>query len=212
MADAKRIISRTVSEEERFQNDPADSGNFFKGVNYGTKFGITPAAYWGYYKKPLQSDTIRDLTIEQAVPIYEHDYLSKFRGTEMQNESLAALMMYVVVNSGAGSVLVFKKLMNGLAGKKIVAETTTAFTSKETELLNELDQKDFFDLLKLTREKFYRNQVVKFPKKKKFLKGWLARLDKYKFSPVAVKTSSLKKIFMITLIVLLLIFLYRFFR
>lgn len=181
MADSKNIIAQTVKEEGGYQNDPADSGNFLNGINYGTKYGITPGAWSRYYGTKLQPDTIRNLSVSDAVPIYKKNYWNAFKGDQIENDSVAALMMFAVVNSGPGQVLVFKKLMNAVAGKKIVAETSTAFTNAEADLLNGLDQELFFTALKAAREQFYKNLVAQKPQLQKYLKGWLNRLDKYQF-------------------------------
>lgn len=198
MANADTAINRTLKEEGGFQNNSADSGNFLNGVNYGTKFGITPGAWMRYYNKPIQPDTIRNLTKEQAVPIYEKNYWAKIKGDHIANQSLADLMMFTVVNSGAGQVLNFKKLMNRLSGRKVVAETSVPFTLQEIEILNSLDQEAYFNALKAERENFYRSLVKSKPEKAVFLPGWLRRLNEYQFS-------SEKKKYLILLAVLLLL-------
>jgi hypothetical protein len=183
MANAKNIIGQTVKEEGGFQNDPADSGNFLNGVNYGTKYGITPAAFLLQYKTLVKPDTIKNLTIDQAIPIYKNKYWDKIRGDEIENDSLAALMMFSIVNSGLAQIKVFKKLINLVLDKNVVAETSDPFTHIEITILNDLDQQLYFDLLKTTRKRFYENLVKADPGKQKYLKGWLNRLENYQFVP-----------------------------
>lgn len=183
MSNAKKAIEKTLKEEGGFQADPKDSGNFLNGINYGTKYGITPAAWVNHFKKPIQTDTIKNLTIPEAVDIYKKRFWDKIRGDEIENYSVAALMMFTVVNSGIGQTKTFKRLMNQVAGKKIVAETSTPFTGAEIKLLNDLDQEKYFNALKAERERFYRAIAAADPNKARFLKGWLNRLNAYEYSP-----------------------------
>lgn len=208
MANAQKAISKTVTEEGGFQNDSKDTGNFHGGINYGTKYGITPGAWLAFYKpKALQTDTIKNLTVTEAVPIYKKNYWDKFRGDEIENDSLAELMMFTVVNSGAGQVVTFKQLINTIAGEKVVAETPTPLTSAEIDILNSLDAETYFNALKGVRERFYKRLVEKDPVKQKYLKGWLNRLNKYQFSGSKKKALT----FSAALVLLILVALWFFF-
>lgn len=182
MASAEKAIQRTLKEEGGFQNNPNDSGNFLNGTNYGTRYGITPAAWMRFYNRPIQHDTIRNLSQAEAIPIYRANYWDKIKGSEIENQSLADLMLFTVVNSGTGQILNFRKLMNKLAGKKVVSETSAPFTSAEIKILNELDTEAFFNALKTERETFYKNLVKQRPEKGIFLPGWLRRLNEYTYS------------------------------
>jgi lysozyme family protein len=188
MANAKHHIAQVVKEEGGYQAGAADAGNYWTNPKtkakelLGTKYGITPAAYFAYYKKTPDRDTIKNLTVEQAVPIYKINYWDKIRGDEIANDSVAALMMFAVVNSGVGQIKPLKQLMNAVAGKKIVEENTKPFTSAEIKLLNGLPQDRYFKLLKAAREQFYRNLVSKRPSNQVYLKGWLNRLNKHVYS------------------------------
>lgn len=182
MANAKEQISRVVKEEGGYQADKADTGNFYHGQLYGTKFGITPAAWQAFYKKPLQQDTIKNLTVPEVIPIYKKNYWDKIRGDEIANEATAGLMMFVIVNSGTGTIKSLKAVANMTAGKKIMAETYVPFTKEEIALLNKLPADKYFNNLKLVRKKFYEALAKKDPNKQKYLKGWLSRLDKHQYS------------------------------
>lgn len=181
-ANANISIPKVIKEEGGFQNSPNDSGNFYNGVLMGTKYGITPAAYKSYYNAEPTPVIIKNLTIEKATPIYKKKYWDKIRGDEIKNDSVADLMMFTVVNSGTGQISTLKKLANITAGKKIMAETATPFTSNEIKLLNELPQSIYHNNLKVHRKRFYENLAAKQPKNQIFLKGWLSRLDKHVYS------------------------------
>jgi lysozyme family protein len=194
-ADFNEAIKRVFKQEGGYQNSAKDAGNFYNGVNYGTKLGVTPAAYISYYKTPLQPDTIKNLTTDKAAPIYRQNYWDKIRGTDIANDSIANLLTFLVVNSGTGQLMTIKKVMNTTAGKKIVAETFTPLTKQEVELLNNLDQELFFNNIKAVRRKFYNDLAKNKPSQAVFLTGWLRRLEEHKFSG---KTSN-KRVFLYVL-------------
>ena len=175
-------IARVIKEEGGFQNSPNDSGNYFNGVLIGTKYGITPNAYFDFYKKVPTLDTIKNLSVAEAVPIYKIKYADKIRASEIANTSVMELMLFSVVNSGAGQIKSFKQLMNEVAGKKIVTVNAVPFTSAEVKLLNSLPQDRYFNALKKYREAFYKALVEKKPSNSIFLKGWLNRLNKHVYS------------------------------
>jgi hypothetical protein len=187
-------IQKVFKEEGGYQAGKADQGNYYKGKLIGTKLGVTPNAYYSFYKKEPTQDTIRNLTPGQAGPIYKKNYWDKIRGDEIKNDSVADLMMFVVVNSGAGMVKPLKEVMNMTAGKKIVAETATPFTREEIVLLNGLPADIYFSNLKMVRKRFYEDLVKKKPANQVYLKGWLRRLDEHKYSgAVSVVNRSYKK-------------------
>lgn len=180
MANANDSIPLVIKEEGGYQNQPADSGNFRNGVLIGTKYGITPNAYFDYYKQEPTMDTIKNLTIAQATPIYKVKYWDKIKGDEILNKSVADLMMFTVVNSGVGQTKTFRQVMNEM-GQKLPL-TSTPLTSAEVKILNSLPQDVFFKKLKNYREAFYRALVTKKPTNSIYLKGWLNRLNKHTYS------------------------------
>ena len=188
MANANDSIPQVIKEEGGWQKQPQDAGNYFKGKLIGTKYGITPNAYFGYYKKEPSEDTIKNLTVSQAVPIYKINYWDKIQGDLIANKSVADLMMFTVVNSGVGQTKTFRQLMNETAGKNIVTLSSTPLTANEVKLLNALPQDVFFNKLKKVREIFYKALVQKKPSNQIYLKGWLNRLNKHTYSGAVSKT------------------------
>lgn len=176
------ILVNVLKHEGGYQCSKNDSGNFFKGKLTCTNKGITGNAFYNHYKKEPTPEIIKSLTVSQVKPIYKTKYWDKIRGDEIENISVADLMMFVVVNSGTGQISELKRLANKTAGKKILAETDTSFTSNEIKLLNQLPQDIYFNNIKTAREKFYRDLVAKKPQNSVFLKGWLSRLDKHQYS------------------------------
>lgn len=191
-ADFEAAITDVYKYEGGFEKNKADSGNFYNGKLIGTDLGITPGAYKTFYKVEPTETLIRNLTKKQASPIYKANYWNKIRGDEIANNSLADLMLDIVVNSGTGMIKSFKTIANATAGKKIFAETSTPFTSEEIKLLNALPQDIYYNNIKTARKAFYNDLVKKKPSNQVFLKGWLSRLDKHTYSGAISKKANTK--------------------
>ena len=87
-----------VSTEGGFTNNPADAGNWTGGylnggINQGTKFGISAAAY-------PHLDII-DLTLADARAIYRRDYWDRIAGDALPPR-LALIVFDAAVNNGPG--------------------------------------------------------------------------------------------------------------
>lgn len=182
MANANDSIPKVIKEEGGWQNDVEDSGNYFNGKLIGTKYGITPNAYYNYYGEIPTVSTIKNLSIPKAVPIYKKKYWDKINADSIKNKSIADLMLFTVVNSGVGQTKTFRHLINEIAGRNLVNVRSTPLTKSEVELINSLPQDVYFDRLKKARVNFYKALVQKKPSQKKYLKGWLKRLDKHTYS------------------------------
>lgn len=63
----QRAIEWVLKWEGGFQNNPADTGNYYNGQLIGTKYGISAASWGGQYDIP-------NLTLEQAKRIYFEHY------------------------------------------------------------------------------------------------------------------------------------------
>lgn len=177
--------------EGGYSINPNDTGNYFDRNLIGSNLGVTGNAYYKYYNKKPTKDTIKNLKIVDVTPIYKYNYWDKIKGDLITNESLADLMMFIVVNSGVGMVKSLKTIANATAGKKLFAETTTPFTPNEIQLINSLPQSIYFDNIKMAREAFYRNLVKNKPSNAVFLNGWLKRLNSHKYSGVKSSNNNL---------------------
>lgn len=92
-------FDRLIGHEGNYTNNPKDPGNWTggrvgAGVNKGTKYGISAAAY------PFQD--IFNLTLEQAKEIYFLDYWVKF-GADYLPQPMVYQMWQFGVNAGAGN-------------------------------------------------------------------------------------------------------------
>lgn len=113
-----------------------------------TKYGISKRSYPGL--------DIKNLTRDQAIQIYKKDYYLKMGIDKIQNLNLAVQVMDFGVNAGTGTAL-----------KYLYSAT---FESEKTG-------ENIVKVYKRLRKQFYVNLSEKKPVLKKFLAGWLNRIE-----------------------------------
>ncbi len=171
-------------------NDPADSGG-------ATNKGVTLATYKKWCKiHNLQPPTVNDLkaiTDETVMAILKEFYWDKMRADEIKNQSIANLCVNTLWGSGTGYIktiqAVLKVKQDGIVGPITLAK-----------LNNWRPQEDIFNRLWNRRKKFFldivdssvavyekkigrkatERELMKYTKKR-FLKGWLNRLNDFKY-------------------------------
>ena len=189
MADILKLYPIIKKWEGGFVNDPADAGG-------ATNKGVTLATYRNYCKlKKKPMPTIADLkaiTDEIVVDILRVYYWNPCKADEIKNQSIANLIVNSVWGSGTGYI----KKVQEVAGVKqdgIVGAKTLA-------AINGADQRDLFTRLWNRRKKFFdditASSIAAYERKigrkatetelmkntnKRFLKGWLNRLNSFKF-------------------------------
>lgn len=106
---------------------------------------------YGITKKSYPDIDIKSLTVDDAKEIYWNDYWLK-SGCENLEPKTAVAVFDTAVNTGVGKTLQFLEKASGTDDKKSIF------------LLNE-------------RENFYRNLAMNNSKFKKYLKGWINRIN-----------------------------------
>ena len=175
-----------------FGNDPVDSGG-------ATMVGVTLATYKAYRKtKGKKSPTAADLrkiTYEEWADILKTMFWDKMKADQIANQSIANLCVNTVWGSGPGYI----KTIQGTLGVKqdgIVGPITLGKINSWNP------QSALFDKLWARRRKFFDDIVARSVAdyeaklgrkaterellthtKKRFLKGWLNRLNDFKFEP-----------------------------
>lgn len=189
MADINKLAPIIFKWEGGFVNDPADAGG-------ATNKGVTLATYRNYCKlKKKPMPTVADLkaiTDETVVDILRVYYWNPCKADEIKNQSIANLIVNSVWGSGTGYI----KKVQEVAGVKpdgIVGKMTLS-------AINGADQRYLFTRLWNRRKKFFEditassiaayerkigrkateNELMKHTNKR-FLKGWLNRLNSFKF-------------------------------
>lgn len=190
MAKVELLLPIILKWEGGFVNDPADSGG-------ATNKGVTLNTYKAYCKaNKLRTPTVKDLKAisdETVLAILKQFFWDKMQADHIDNQSIANLCVNTLWGSGTGYI----KTIQGVLGVKQDGIVGAITLSK----INGWDsQKDLFDSLWKRRKKFFEDIVASSVKsyerkigrkaterellrhtKKRFLKGWMNRLNDFIF-------------------------------
>ena len=170
MADYKVHIPFLEKWEGGWSNDPDDSGG-------ATMKGVTLRTYTAYRKKkgllPPTEDELRNISKEEGLDIYKTMYWDTIKGDAFQSQSVANIMVDWRWMSGVIAIkrlqLIVGTKQDGIVGQKTLAA------------VHAKNQKELFTQLKNARHNHFISIVTKSPEKRKFLKGWLNRLNDIKW-------------------------------
>lgn len=159
------------SYEGVYSNDPVDKGG-------ATKYGVTISTWkkQGYDKDrdgDIDIDDLKLITIEDATKIMKLNYWDKWKADTIKDQSIANSLVDWVWGSGAYGVKIPQAKLGVLADGVVGPKTIAA--------LNKQEPKQFFSWLQARRKLYLEKYVANQPKQKKFLKGWLRRLDGIKY-------------------------------
>ena len=189
------LTNKELFEKARikgFANDPVDSGG-------ATMVGVTIATFKEYRKsKKKPTPTVKDLkaiTYEEWRDILKTMYWDKMKADDIANQSIANLCVNTVWGSGAGYIKTIQSVL-GVKQDGVVGNITLGKINSWNP------QSALFDLLWARRKKFFesivQNSIAEYERKigrkstlqeqlkhtyKRFLAGWLNRLNDFKFEP-----------------------------
>ena len=168
MADIKQIIQFIKEKEGGYVNDPDDKGGC-------TNSGVTIAVFRKFFGKAKTCEDLKKLTDEEWEKIFVKDYWKPWKADEIQNQSIAQL----VVDMGymSGTKLAIKKVQAclGLKADGIVGPITLGALNDKSTMVT-------FRKLYSMRYTWLHQLALK-ANNKKYLRGWLNRLNSVKYSP-----------------------------
>lgn len=153
------------AKKKGFSNDPDDSGG-------ATMVGVTLSTYKTYCKRNgLRTPSVTDLkAISYKVwrDILHTMYWNKWKADLIEDQSIANMLVDWVWGSGASIGIkrpqkLLKVTQDGIVGPKTIAAVNSA--------------QDFLKTLYDARKAHFEAIVKSKPTSKKFLKGWMNRLD-----------------------------------
>ena len=167
MADARKLVPIIKRWEGGYSNHPMDKGG-------PTMQGITLNTFRKYYGANKTAEDLKKITDTQWYHIFKSGYWDKMRGDYILSQSIANLV--VDWAWGSGPVTAARKLQRYLkvaVDGKIGPMTLAALNSRDKRTT-------FEDLWKLRKE-HYEAIVRANPSQRVFLRGWLNRLNSFKY-------------------------------
>ena len=171
MADYKKLIPHILKWEGGWANDPADKGG-------PTMKGITLTTYKAYCKmkgKPVPTQTtLKNITQEEWEDVFKTLYWDKWKADQIRSQSIANLVVDWTWGSGVYGIKYPQRVL-GVTVDGVVGPRTIAAIN------NYPDSKVLFEKLWQRRKKHFEDIVNNNASQKKFLKGWLNRLNDLKY-------------------------------
>lgn len=166
MADPKQVIEHFRRWEGGFVNDKDDHGG-------ATMMGITLKTYQKYYGKDKTAEDLKNITDEEWLNIFEDGYWKPWKADEIKNQSIALLCTSMGWGSGVKTAIKKVQTTLGLKADGIVGPKTLA-------ALNANPSAGVFRKLWVMRYNWF-HDIAKSGNNKKFLRGWLNRLNDIKY-------------------------------
>lgn len=173
MADVNKLMPLIFKWEGsgKYGNDPVDKGG-------PTNFGITLDTWKhvGYDKNrdgKIDYKDVQLLNENDFKIVLKKNFWDKWKADEIKNQSIANLVVDWLWGSGKWGIIYPQRALgvkdDGIVGKKTI------------DALNSADQEKIFKKIWNMKKDFYLNIVKKNPNQKRFINGWLNRLNSFKF-------------------------------
>ncbi len=179
MAKIDILLPFILSYEGGFVNDPLDRGG---ATNMGVTIGTWKKV--GYDKDgdgDIDVDDLRLLTREDVRDkVLLPHYWNRWQANLITSQSIANTLVDWVWASGAWGIKIPQKILgvkqDGIVGPKTLAA------------LNSRDPKSLFEKIQEERRAFVGRIVTATPSQKRFLTGWLRRIDAIKWGELVMNT------------------------
>lgn len=166
MADAEKMIPHIRRWEGGYSNDPDDAGGC-------TMYGVTIKTYQKYFGADKNCNDLRFITEAEWLHIFKKGYWDKIKADKISNQKIAELCVDMLW--GSGPITAIKKIQAalGLKADGIVGPQTL-------KALNSEDSEAVFTQLWNMRKRWLET-IAQRGNNKKFLKGWLNRLNSIRY-------------------------------
>jgi lysozyme family protein len=171
MAKVLVFAPKILMYEGGFVNDPKDHGG-------ATNMGVTLATWRqvGYDKDgdgDIDADDIKLLSANDAISVLKLNYWNRWKADQINNQSIAEILVDWVWASGKWGIVIPQRILkvpdDGIVGN------ATLFA------VNSANQRGLHEAIFQVRGRFILDLVKNHPEQKKFLDGWMNRLNQFKF-------------------------------
>lgn len=165
MSDYTKAIARILKWEGGF------AGNIDGKI--ATMKGITLETYRQFFGKDKTPKDLKQITQAEWDYIFKKGFWDRIKGDKINNQSIADFIVDWTFTSGVWGIKFTQRVL-GVKDDGIVGPNTLAAIN------NYPNQEELFNKLWQRRKKHFED-LAKTPSRKKFLGGWLRRLNDYKF-------------------------------
>lgn len=138
-----------------------------------TMKGVTLETFRQYYGKDKNCTDLRNITDSQWDNIFINGYWNRWKADQITSQSIANLLVDWVWASGVYGIKYPQQVLGVTADGKVGPKTLAAIN-------NYPDKKELFEKLWNRRKKHFESVAV--GSKAKFLRGWMNRLNDFKFN------------------------------
>ena len=170
MADYRKLIPFSLQFEGGYVNDPADSGG-------PTNKGVTLNTFRSVYGRAKTINDLKHMTDNEWRHIFKSLYWNKCKADDIADQSIANLLVDWAYNSGTSLAIRHIQRIVGVNADGIMGNITLSAINKRSPL-------PLFGALKQDRIAFLNTTAQKNPRKKKFLKGWLNRVNSFTYGQI----------------------------
>lgn len=193
MADINKIVPMIFKWEGGFVNDPTDRGG---ATNMGVTIGTWKQV--GYDKDgdgDIDVDDLKLLTKDDVVSrVLRPHYWNRWKADRINSQSVANILVDWVWGSGVHGIKIPQRILNvvqdGIVGEKTLAALNNYPDQKElfgkifqarVDFINGIVERSVSDYEKKIGRKAPESELLKYTQKR-FLKGWMNRLNDFKYT------------------------------
>ena len=166
MADFKEYAPKLLQFEGGFVNHPNDKAG-------ATNMGITIQTYRDYCGQDKTIKDLQNISYGTWQNIMKDMYWDRCRADEIENQSVAEIVVDWCVNSGLVGLRKVQEIV-GCKPDGICGPITLS-------MINTSDARSLFERIWNARKQFYTNIVKRNPSQKVFMNGWMNRLNSFKY-------------------------------
>lgn len=171
--DIRPLVAFIKSWEGGFVDDPDDKGG-------ATNKGITIGTFRSVYGRNKTVEDLKRMTDQQWEYIFRTKYWNRWKADQIKDPSVAFFLVSWVWGSGVWGIKNPQKVL-GVAVDGVVGALTL-------RAVNSRDGRELFEALKKEKRAYLERICISTPTNRKFLKGWLRRLDSFNYRAITLNT------------------------
>lgn len=165
MATVSKLTPLILKWEGGYVNDPLDRGRC-------TNMGVTIATYRNLIKSAATCKDVESMSTQEFEKVLR-TFWNRWKADDIKNQSIANILVDWVWGSGVWGIRIPQRILKVKEDGIVGAKTLTT--------LNNVNQEEFFKRIVEERKAFLHNIVIRDPSQKRFINGWLNRLNDFKY-------------------------------